>query len=719
MRKVIALLCICFLSMEAKSQVTESQKQEALAAASQFCNLLSQFSNGGTQYLGNDQKIFALCSSRNISAFDDIQQNKEVLLSSYLSIITKMYRNKLSMSFSTPQIKESYSILGFDVDLEDGEILLESLTPKIEQIGISDVYIIMKVMQDIPSLSKHVEKFIIFSVEEHKIISFSTISSPYIAFCKGGQAYMNHDFSNALKYYEEAGNSSRFSKKETALQWACYSAVMDKDKNGIIRLIKKEWGKDSGNKLFYKGLAAYENEEYILARSIMEEAIKTDFILKPRCEIRLATLYSAGLGGNVDRNRALSLLKDAADNWHSAHAAFVLAYNGIIFHSGTQMGVEISNDDITRYMIQAGEGNWEQAYPYLCRWYSSSNVYEAGKWAQKSAYSGNSLGMAMYGKIIVDNLEDSRDEGIKWLKKSIATDGALEKEISKMLIKIDWPNSKQDVLSLLSKYDGGTYQESTVNTQQNTNQTAYDSSSSSSTYNNYSNSNSYSSNSNHSDYRYENSLRNKRSFNSPHDNYFIGFSAGYVQKQWTFDFKDGGSEKVGFWDDSKKISGVQAGIRVNPQFVYGFGLNTGLYYEFYYSKSDRMNYTDDYGQYTGTLQEHALYLPVHLEYRMNFSKYFQLFFYGGIGLDYGLANSIKWVDCDDDSYSETINNIYDSDDCPDWQRFNYSLEYGGGIRTSCFQLNFTMSKGLRNMSSTDEYKVYQGKNLMLSLSIML
>lgn len=223
----------------------------------------------------------------------------------------------------------------------------------------------------------------------------------------------------------------------------------------------------------------------------------------------------------------------------------------------------------------------------------------------------------------------------------------------------------------------------------------------------------------HNNNTYHYRKRYNHSFNEKKDDYFMGLSIGYVQKQWTFDFKDGSSEKGGFWDDSKQISGVQAGIRVNPQFGYGFGLNTGLYYEYYYSKSDRMNYTDDYGQYTGTLQEHALYLPVHLEYRMNFSKYFQLFFYGGIGLDYGLANSIKWVDCDDDSYSETINNIYDSDDCPDWQRFNYSLEYGGGIRTSHLQLNFTMSQGLRNMSSTDEYKVYQGKNLMLSLSVML
>lgn len=93
-----------------------------------------------------------------------------------------------------------------------------------------------------------------------------------------------------------------------------------------------------------------------------------------------------------------------------------------------------------------------------------------------------------------------------------------------------------------------------------------------------------------------------------------------------------------------------------------------------------------------------------MKYSLNFSKWFQLALYGGIGLDCGVSGNIYLR-----SDGETLDtqNLYDDE--LDMKRFNASLEYGASIRVSRFQLNFTMSKGLVNMSGSDEYKVKQNK----------
>ena len=216
----------------------------------------------------------------------------------------------------------------------------------------------------------------------------------------------------------------------------------------------------------------------------------------------------------------------------------------------------------------------------------------------------------------------------------------------------------------------------------------------------------------YSNYNYSRS----KSFNSPSYGYErFGFSAGYVQKQWV---NKGGSETIknGAWEDSKYMSGVQVGFRFEPLFKYGFGISTGLFYEYYYSKSSEFAYDDGYCK--GTLQEHVAYLPVHLEYRLHFSDDFQLFFYGGVGLDYGIAADCVFNDTYDDYELYHSTNFYDSEDAPDWKRFNASVEYGGGIRFKMVQLNFTMANGLIDMSSSKDYTTKQGKPLMVSLSVM-
>lgn len=211
--------------------------------------------------------------------------------------------------------------------------------------------------------------------------------------------------------------------------------------------------------------------------------------------------------------------------------------------------------------------------------------------------------------------------------------------------------------------------------------------------------------------------RYKRPWNSPDEPNIIGLSAGYVTKQWSVS-QDGQSEKIGYWDDKKSLTGIQVGIRIEPQFKYGFAINTGLYYEYYFSNSDEATIDDEDGNTLsckGKLQEHNLYLPIHFEYRLHFSDNFKVFFFGGIGLDYGLGGSIKFTDIP--GYEDaTFDDIYDNSWA--WKRFNTSVEYGAGIYVYGVQLHLGMAKGLINMSDEDDVKVKMNKNLSIGISYM-
>ena len=209
----------------------------------------------------------------------------------------------------------------------------------------------------------------------------------------------------------------------------------------------------------------------------------------------------------------------------------------------------------------------------------------------------------------------------------------------------------------------------------------------------------------------------KRSWNTPSEPKIIGLSLGYVTKQWSAS-QDGRVEKFGYWDDKSSLTGIQVGIRVEPQFKCGFAMNTGLFYEYYFSNSDNAIILDEYDNElncSGKLQEHNLYLPIHLEYRLHFSDNFKVFFFGGIGFDYGLGGTIKFTDIP--GYEDnTFNDIYDQS--WSWKRFNTSVEYGGGIYIYGFQVHATLAKGLINMSDEDNLSVKLNKNLSIGVSYM-
>lgn len=202
--------------------------------------------------------------------------------------------------------------------------------------------------------------------------------------------------------------------------------------------------------------------------------------------------------------------------------------------------------------------------------------------------------------------------------------------------------------------------------------------------------------------------RNRGPFNHAVDNYSAGLSFGYIQKQWECDI-DGETVKEGVFSEDKFMNGVQMGFRIQPQFGAGFGINTGLFYEFCWAKSDKMY--DEYGTYDMLYKEHGLYMPAHLKFTMNFSRWFQLSIYGGAGLNYVVSGRAEWKDYEDsDSWD-----VYKDNDL--WKRFNPMLEYGASIRIRRMQFDFTMSKGLRNWAADTGETMKVGRPMSISTTI--
>jgi hypothetical protein len=214
-------------------------------------------------------------------------------------------------------------------------------------------------------------------------------------------------------------------------------------------------------------------------------------------------------------------------------------------------------------------------------------------------------------------------------------------------------------------------------------------------------------------------------FNCPKDVHRpFGLSLGYVQKQWEWTTWER-TITYDMWKDRRLyLEGLHVGVRVEPLFKYGFGLSTGLFCEYYQSLSPVLEgtYSDKSGKYDYRIKfsEHLLYVPLHFQYRLNFSKDFQIFAQAGPSVNYGTgAKFTATVDGEKEPYYTETSVFRNQDlDFP-VKRFNTSFDWSAGFRMNGLQLNVGMSYGLINVSSLPEISILQNKPLMASLSWMI
>lgn len=167
-------------------------------------------------------------------------------------------------------------------------------------------------------------------------------------------------------------------------------------------------------------------------------------------------------------------------------------------------------------------------------------------------------------------------------------------------------------------------------------------------------------------------IKNRKCFNCPKAKYTWGITAGYIQR--TSEYSDG----------------LQLGIKVEPLFKNGFGVNTGLNFIGYSTELlFALNGVEEFEQY-------ALNIPLHLEYRLNFSKWFNVFAYGGAGLNV------------------VTNSLFDEYSMPT------TFEYGGGLRINHLQFTIGQSDYIGNLKDIQDFGTYREsyQKLILSVSYM-
>lgn len=703
MKKTIMLL-VMLLSLTAAAQtLTESEKQAALKCATDFCSLLTRFSNGERTL---DTQINNLCSGADCSAFDDIKTDKETTLRNYLLAIQARYPQSLPMTITPPTLAKSRVYGEPDISMSQSWGSVLGYEAEITEMSIDDYvnkYLVFDVRQTYSSLGRSADKKLIYDVNAKKITAFIDGEGSYMLLLRGMDALVRKDYHQALNYAERAAQNPR-----SSLARRCYGLGF----GGAIGQLDLEKALMYAKLLNDRYLIAVLGVAYHLASeqfskaqpyvSQLEDVILTDNDLtrdeRGRAYQLLGVTYSSYSYPDNNLPKGLSYLKKAVENGNAQGGCTIYLLNQAYGED------YIEGDEAVNYLFKSAE----LGFPTSCFLYAgimedADRITEAKSYYLKAAQGGNPMAMAAYGRLLMKGGDTYN--GRKWLRKALEDDFLDEKIEESGYGR--WPETREDITDLLEDYDLTESMRPTETavsspssytpsySQSSAPSTTSTSSSSSSSSYNYSGHNSYRGSSHH--------------FNYAKDDYCMGLSIGYVRKEWVYDYGDAREKLDIFWED-QYTNGIQAGLRVDCQFGYGLGLDSGLYYEYYSDKGNRL--VEDDIEYYYRMKEHALYLPLHFKYNLNFSRWFQLGLYAGLGFDYGVSGKyLLYCGSEElDSFS-----IYDKEN--DLKRFNASFEYGASVRMRRLQINFTMARGLVNMSGHDDYTVKQNKTMSLSASL--
>lgn len=178
------------------------------------------------------------------------------------------------------------------------------------------------------------------------------------------------------------------------------------------------------------------------------------------------------------------------------------------------------------------------------------------------------------------------------------------------------------------------------------------------------------------------------------DNY--GLVIGYVSKQWRSEYSNGTKMNENFFgEENKRLHGIQVGIQAGHTFNYGLGIQSGIYFEAYFSNS---NAVKDRGY--DRFNEEDLYIPLHLLYRVPFTRNYGLSLYGGIAWQWAIDG--KFRDNGYTDYDWEGNSHYWGPQ--EYQRYgngwpkhsNWQLEAGFKLRLDMVQVSLGYSYGLTN-----------------------
>lgn len=166
----------------------------------------------------------------------------------------------------------------------------------------------------------------------------------------------------------------------------------------------------------------------------------------------------------------------------------------------------------------------------------------------------------------------------------------------------------------------------------------------------------------------------------------MSVGAGYLNITQSFD------------NTSANGNGAYAGLSFNIPLAGGFGIAPGVYYTFSNYKQDAA-----WGLLKGSTTEHAINVPLNLNFGCNLARDMRAFIFGGPTFQYGLSSKTKT----DLAGAATVNGDNYADDGT--QRF--VVYAGGGLGmdiANTFQVTVGYDHSVTNMIKSDSHKVGRG-----------
>lgn len=196
----------------------------------------------------------------------------------------------------------------------------------------------------------------------------------------------------------------------------------------------------------------------------------------------------------------------------------------------------------------------------------------------------------------------------------------------------------------------------------------------------------------------------------------FGLSIGYVSKQ--IDNMGAKVPWVGFtWDDKRYSPALRVGLWYAPEFGYGIGLQTGIYYELSYSHYKGDIYDSGYLLVKDaklSLMEHNLSLPLRIQYRYEIIPDLSIFIYTGPSFDFSVAYDATVTLGNESETISLYSKEMEAGMETSFNRYNILWGIGGGIRWKGLQLSFSGDWGLTYL-----VKDYSGTKLNKPFSVSL
>lgn len=184
-------------------------------------------------------------------------------------------------------------------------------------------------------------------------------------------------------------------------------------------------------------------------------------------------------------------------------------------------------------------------------------------------------------------------------------------------------------------------------------------------------------------------------------------NAGYLNSSQSFSESN---------SNSINSNGAYAGISFNIPLAGGFGIAPGLYYSMITNKSGST------GTILGipvsassTFMEHAVNVPLYLNYNLNLASDSNFFIFAGPTAQYGLASTTKLAGGVGEYSGDKK---YDNYDNENYNRFNVYLGGGVGFQVSAIQITLGYDYGLMNLYKGENAIKTHRSNLKLGLGFV-